>query len=771
MKKRTKLLALLLALATCSSLLYGCGGDKNSSSGNDSDSGDTYTYNFATIDSITTWNVHEEQIVEYITDYTEIPLWQLILNDSADGYTWAPEMAEGEPEDVTAEYAGDEKWGIPADATEGYAYRVSLNQDAVWEDGTAINADSYIYSMQQALNPEMHNYDAYYYYQGVPIAGAEAYAKSGSTEMIPVVDMDTYEFADYGDSSLYISFTDVNSAFSGYSASDYYEGSEDYFVNEAGEDLMTKYGSEDYVEVTDEVIADLNYMLMNFWGDSEISEDNYLYMAYYEASYGENSFDNVGFLKTGDYELTVILCSPMTPFNFKYNSNAFGLVSEDLYEAGKQQSGDMIKTDYGTSVDTYKSFGPYKMVSFQADKEWRLTRNENWYGWTDGEHDGMYQATDIVCSTVEDQATQEQLFLQGNLDRLSLNADNLGKYLGSDYLVYVDDSYMYYLNINNDEEMLSSREEDGVNKTILTYEDFRKGISLSINRSEFTAMQGWGKPAYGYYSDYYVYDVDTGEKYRDSEAAINTLKTFYGVDDVDQITGYDLDAAKEALVSGYEQALADGVVKETDVFEFDYPTWTNDNGDTKEVQFVQDALNAATEGTALEGRIKVNMVVSEDYYGMLDSGEYDLCLSAWTGDATNPYRLMESFVTNDYSPQAYFGFDPETETLDIDINGATETHTYYDWYQLLCFGEYAVADSAVKNDILAAMELGLLLKYRDCPVYGTSTAVLESMKVNYPTYEPVFEVGQGGIRFMTFNYSDSEWAEFCKENNNQLNYQ
>ena len=218
--------------------------------------------------------------------------------------------------------------------------------------------------------------------------------------------------------------------------------------------------------------------------------------------------------------------------------------------------------------------------------------------------------------------------------------------------------YLYYININNDMELLKEREELGINKTILTYLDFRKGISLSINRPDFVAQQGYGKPMYGLISDYFVYDVETGARYRDSEAAIETLKTFYGVDDLDEITGYDLDAARACLVSGYEQALADGVVSESDKFVFDYPT----------------------------------------------------------------------------------------------------------------YGEYAIADVEVKNQIMAAMELNLLLKYRDCPLYSPSTAQLLSMKVNYPTYTEVFEVGFGGIRRMTYNFTDAEWEAFCAQNNYQLNY-
>lgn len=782
---KSKKLSVFLALLMTASLISACGGadtapvsngetassaDANAPVSADA-SADTYTYTFAAANTPTTWNSHDVEIVEYITGYTEIPLWNLVLNDTADGYTWVDELAAGEPEDITAEYAGDEKWGVPADATEGYAWRITLNPDAKWEDGTPITADSYVYSIQQLLNPEMNNLNASAYYVEFPIKNAENYCKSGQGAVKkPVSDIESGEFADYGEAPLYISFTQPSGAFWGYSAADYYSGSEEYYVNEAGEDLMDKYGSEDYVPVTDEVISDVNYMLMNFWGDAEVNEDNYLYMAFYEMEIPPTSFEDVGFFKTGDYELTVILYNPLTPYFFKYNAGSFYLVNEEKYEAGKTQTGDMVKTNYGTSADTYMSFGPYKLVSFQADKEWRLTRNENWYGWTDGKHDGLYQTTDVVCKVVEDPATQELLFLQGELDSLSLNAENLSKYQGSDYLVYQSSPYVYYFNVNNDEELLKAREEDGINKTILTYPDFRKGLSLSLDRSKFVAMQGYGKPLYGYISDAFVSNVDTGERYCDSEPALETLKSFYGVSDTEEITGYDLETARECLVSAYEQALADGVVSDTDKFVFDYPTWTNETNDVKEVNFIQDSINAAVEGTVLEGRITVNMMVSENYYDVLDSGEYDLCMNAWNGSASDPYGLMEYFVTDDASPQPYFGFDPETETLDIDINGTTETHTYYDWYELLCKGEYALIDSDSRNEILSSMELGLLSKYRDCPFWSSSTASLLSQKTAYPTYEPVFEVNLGGVRCMTFNYTDAEWAAYCEENNYQLTY-
>ena len=762
MRGKTKIRS-ILALLLGVSMLAGCA-DKE-------ESGDaTYTYNFTQLSTPNTFNFHDNDTIEFITTYTEIGLWNLILNDTADGYEWSCEMAAEEPEDITAQYAGDEKWGIPADATSGYAWKVTLNPDAKWDDGTPINADSYIYSMKNMLSPEMNNIRASDFYTKLPIKYAENYYMSNKEPSKAAVASDISVYTDYGDSALYVSFTLPTAAFYGYTAADYYNESAPY-VNEAGENLMDKYGGEDYVAVTDEVIADINFMLKDWYGLEEVSDTSYLDMAFYDKVLEPKTFEEIGFFKTGDYELNVILYNPLTPYFFKYYSIAFGLVNEEKYEAGKTKTGDMIKTNYATSADTYRSFGPYKLVSLHADKEFRITKNENWYGWTDGRHEGQYQTTDIVATVVEDNSTSELLFLQGKSDSYSLSGDSLGKYQSSDFIYYSPNPYVYLLNINNDMDSLLSRQQPGENKTILTNLEFRKGISLSMDRAKFLAQQGYGKVMYGLISDMFIYDVETGTSYRDSEPAKEALKTFYGVSDVDDITGYDLDTARKCLENGYNQALADGLCTETDKFVFDYPTWSNEPNYVKEVSFMQDSIDAAAAGTPLEGRITVNMVVSENYYEALDSGEYDICMNAWNGMPSDPYALMENYVTNYNSPQPYLGFSPETETLDITLDGSTVTKTYFDWYNELYSGEYAIADSNTRNQILASMELALMQKYRDCPFWSASTAFLGGRKISYPTYDYVNEVGFGGIRFMTYNYTDAEWEKYCADNNYQLNYQ
>ena len=151
-----------------------------------------YTYKDSVSQLATNWNPHTYQTNDdgYLAPFIQVGLYDLHFNDELkplegkdpfSGYVIVPEMAASEPKDVTEKVKKEHpEFGIPESATAGYAYTIDLNKDAVWEDGTPINADTYVYSMQQLLDATKLNYRAPDYYSGdLVIAGAENYANSG----------------------------------------------------------------------------------------------------------------------------------------------------------------------------------------------------------------------------------------------------------------------------------------------------------------------------------------------------------------------------------------------------------------------------------------------------------------------------------------------------------------------------------------------------------------------------------------------------------------
>ena len=63
-------------------------------------------------------------------------------------------------EDITATV--DAKWGYTDEqkAEGGYAWKITLRDDLKWDDGTAITAADFVYSMQQLLDPAFMNFRA-----------------------------------------------------------------------------------------------------------------------------------------------------------------------------------------------------------------------------------------------------------------------------------------------------------------------------------------------------------------------------------------------------------------------------------------------------------------------------------------------------------------------------------------------------------------------------------------------------------------------------------
>ncbi|MBO6040466.1 MAG: hypothetical protein J6P58_04585, partial [Oscillospiraceae bacterium] len=152
----------------------------------------SFTFNDYSSSLANNWNPHtwETNADSAILAYVAYPFVDYSILDSENGvFQWVFEMAD-EVNDVTADHQDDlTKYAVnlpegkeAADITDGYVYEFKLNQDAKWANGEKITADDYIYSMEQLLDPKMHNYRANNYINGeYAYAGAEAYYYGGST--------------------------------------------------------------------------------------------------------------------------------------------------------------------------------------------------------------------------------------------------------------------------------------------------------------------------------------------------------------------------------------------------------------------------------------------------------------------------------------------------------------------------------------------------------------------------------------------------------------
>jgi oligopeptide transport system substrate-binding protein len=786
---------------------------------------ETYTYNEYTESSPTNWSPHswETNGDNYIMLYCEAPLVDTTIAADGVNFEWVYEAATNIT-DITATYDKAADYGISNDET-GRVYKIELNPSLTWENGTPINAETYIYSMQQLLDSGMKNYRANSYFSGdAALYNAENYYNNdlaGSPKYGDLVvgwnQTEPYEGDTSGDvkgqtlneaykigDPIYINISQP-CAFFGDTLGAYYDaGYADYYKDADGNDLYEMYfaNTEGYVEATPEIINALKTIALNFGDDNPAAYREMCFSV--TGTFETTAWEDVGLYAEDDYTLIYITAQPVTMFYFLTAMTNNWIVYKDLYEAGKETIEGLVATNYATSLDTYMSYGPYKLVSFEKDKQMVFTRNEAWYGYTDGKHVGQYQTTDIKCDIISDHNTALQLFNQGKLDSVELVSDDLTTYRMSDYLLKTPETYMFRYIFATSLDSLKSLEDeagDGSNKKVLYYDDFRKAISLSMDRTTFCAQATAGfKAGYSLLNDLYYYDIENNSEsiYRNTDQAKQAVLDLYGVtygtgsqyatldEAYSSITGYDVEEARALFQSVYEQAIADGNYTEGQAININCMCSASTEltaDDTKQQDLLNQFVTEATKGTGFEGKITFKYSSgSKTRYEDVANGKIEMIRGAWGGAAFYPFSIIRVYCSAVYmgglsAIHESNGWDPTVETLDItyDFNGdgtdETLTKTFEAWSESINDASQYASNPETCMNILSKLEAAILGTYQSIP-WGASTAcTLYSKQVKYATTEYNIMYAYGGIRLMTYNYSDKAWDEFVASQNGTLNYE
>ncbi len=628
-----------------------------------------------------TWETSTD---DYVREKITTPFYSFALNSSSDGFTVVDEMAQGAPRDVTAAYVG--QFGIAQGET-ARAWQIDLNPAACWENGEAIDADTYIYSYQQLLDSKMMNRRADSLYAG------------------------------------------------------------DFSI----------VGARDYL---------------------------------YQKNYPQTGWENVGILKTGDYQLVFITTAPVVSPEFYvpyYLSDTF-LVYAPLWEKCKTyldskgntvtaESADIVSvtTIYCTNRDTTVSYGPYKLSYFELDKRIALERNTAWYGYADGKHTGQYQTDMISCQVIANHATALLAFLNGELDSIGLESADMAKYAASDAIRYEPQSYTTKLSFNTARAALEKRGAQILSEPLL-----RKAFSLAIDRSAFAAAYtSAGAPGYGLLNALYVYDPFTGAAYRDTDGAKNALVQLYGLEiedfgglqeSYDAITGYDPALARELMQLAYDSCVEKGLYDGVSPVKLTLSVYQSEDIYVQMFHFLSSALENACQGTDFAGKLSLEMVVDEDYYATMESGLTDMIFSTWGGSAYDPYSLLYQCYcdkgVSEVPNQMEYGFDAGAVTVEITVNGEKHARSLQDWARwcaadpeitigsLKSFGTY---DAATRAAIYADLEFAYLSQYAVTPLYYRNAATLVSHKGDYALKNYMGLVEFGGLRFYSYRYSDAQW--------------
>ena len=826
-KKLLMLIAMVLVVVLCASVLTACKKDKGNDDENVTKPGTgwedpkMYTMREYTSQMPSQWctilssdNVNNEMESYFTSAFYEFNYKFDANGKIVPGAYTVEYSAATKLEDVTKKYAG--QYGLAADAEKGQAFAMTLRNDLKWDDGTPIKAADFVYTMMQQLSPKYLFATASNYYSGnYVIHNAQNYVKQGQKGWFDNGNMNlAYSDLALGADGKYtlkgnectIALKKPLVWLQGNTLDSYVTNAPQYFDTAAYASLLALADANGDVAVTAESLALLTTVITAkaAWGETKENTVGYMYVNY---EYPAMDFSEVGyFVGDNEYELVMVIDGTLNPLDAEgnltyeagYYFSGWPLVKKDLWERCEDQSKTPYANSYCTTQEKSASWGPYKLTNYQDQKTYTVSRNDKWFGYGLPQYANQYQTDAIVTEKIEEWDTAWLAFQKGNLDGIGMDVKIAADYRTSKRAYFTPETWTFDLNIQSN----ATSRTDKRNNLLLNYADFRKAISLSLDRDDYCAKNNpSSQAALGLLNSMYYYDVENGKVYRESIQAKEAILNAYGAtknadgswkvgettytdieDALDATTGYNLTLARQLVESAVAQAKKDGKYSDGDEIILTYGIETQSANTDRVKNWFQAAFDNMTKGTSIEGKVKIEyfMFSSATWSKQFEDGEYDLCFSAWGNAPFNPaYLLCETQISdeNRYAVK----WDPTTvevtvkATPDDKHKDGLYTYNLEQWRLILqgkegCpvnFKNFPMEDQLTA---LGAVETAILKEYYSIPVFSRYSASLMGYKVDYISYEYNTFMGYGGIRYMTFNYDDTAWAEFVASNNNILNY-
>ena len=734
-------------------------------------------------------------------------------------------------EDVTATV--DAKWGYTdkQKADGGYAWKITLRNDLKWEDGTPIKAADFVYSMKQLLDPEFMNFRANTYYDTLKIKDARNYFYQNTEaiyESVTTLGHKTLQAAIDAGVTLYVDVYNSWGASASYvdeagnSCPQWlpindetvyvgeYNGEEDALTGKAVWETLMAYGYGPYLEPGKDYADWIAHCIVN--NDRDVSWDR---VGIYSID-AENAIviclDKAQSFLTKDGGLSVWAA---------YYMSGLPLVNQAKYDACKIAPADgatLWTSNYNSSLETTMSWGPYKLVEFEAGSHYRLVKNDQWYGWGMEEYKNQYNITAINCRKAENFETKWLAFLAGEVDDASLQTENVGEYLDSKYVYFTSTSTgTYGMQLYSNLSVLKESEN---NNGILAIDDFRQAFNLALNRSDVIEKiwPGTAVPCFGLVNTAYYYDIENspvladGGQYRNTKQAKEGVLRAYGFTQgadgkwsTGTLTGLTLDEAYESL-TGYNPTLAKEKMQaaiaeltaNAEYYGYDatknitlvYGSSKDEPKQRFRAEYVQGILDELTKGTALEDKIDVVFDASagSKWSDAFRSGKTQIGFGyGFQGNAFDPFDIVGAFVNPDDDLNYHMYWD--TSAIDMtltmpagDYEGAGETITMsvQNWY--FCLNGLAEVEKQDKQYnwdagfapaearlvILSALEELVIKESRSVMLIADGGGSFLGAKFSYFSEDEHTFMGFGGIRYMVVNYTDAEWAAYVAANNNDL---
>ena len=259
------------------------------------------------------------------------------------------ESLAGLPEDITAEFQSEDSFGIPENARRGYVFRIDLNPNIYWEDGTRVTAADVQFTLRTYAQQNVLN---------LAIAGMKDYLlgvqkPSGDVMSLQNAGFSSMEEAEAaGYRHFYLDMTHFWGLDGGWVSID----SRSVFHDRA---IPTGI-NEMYITP-----AYLYQQHLRTGGIQDHLQSEFIGIASGSSPMTES---DIGMIAKDNHQLILILEEPTTVTALTGELSRLIILKENRFGLG-----------YGSSVASYCSYGPYQVVTINS-REIILEPNGAWRG-------------------------------------------------------------------------------------------------------------------------------------------------------------------------------------------------------------------------------------------------------------------------------------------------------------------------------------------------------------------------------------------------------
>lgn len=332
---------------------------------------------------------------------------------------------------------------------------------------------------------------------------------------------------------------------------------------------------------------------------------------------GEMEKEELGAVAVDEYTLEITLESPTSYFMSLASFPTFYPIRADAFAEWGEA--------YGSTIDKMITNGPYMMAEMEAQNQYVMVKNENYWDADNISLDG------VTVYIIPDENTQMNMFETGEIDVVDVANEYIEQYLIEGKANVFNNGALYFIQISGQ----GVTPETGA---IVNNHNFKMAFSSALDRAGFVnaVYKNGSQPSVRQVLDKVVaYD---GAFYGD---------LYYNTDYVSPhpMTA-DLEKAQEYMALALEELGYDSV---DDLPALDFLISDRDN-DRIVAEYVQDAVLSA-----LGIKTEIRTLTFSQKYDEMQTFNYDIGWAGWGPDYNDANTYLDMFTSQGYAG-AYIGW-------------------------------------------------------------------------------------------------------------------